>query len=131
MISTTTIRHPYAGEVPEALMIGFESFKIDPEWQWILIVGGEVKAQLLGVNAHGVLIILRLAALPNTPHGWAVRMFREVMRECKKNGLIGFTSFLDDRQPAERKLMRIVQRLGGYLLPATGAWAAGSTEIRY
>jgi hypothetical protein len=130
MIGTIDVRHPYVGEVPEELMAGFEAFKIDQEWQWVLVHEGKVKAQLLGANAHGVLIILRLTATKDAPHGWAVKMFRAVMRECKENGVIGFTTFLDDRQKPEVKLMKIVQRFG-YLLPASGAWAAGSTEVRY
>jgi hypothetical protein len=54
-----------------------------------------------------------------------------VMKQCKANGVIGFITFLSDNKRAERRLMTIVQRLGGGLIPSTGAWAAGSVEVRY
>lgn len=125
------VRHPYVGEVPAELMSGLEVFKIDPEWQWVAVVEGRVVAQLLAVNAHGVLLMLRLTALPDAPKTWAVNLFREVMREARAMGCIGFTTFLSDSRPHEIKLMKIVQRLGGYLEPVSGAWVAGSTEISY
>lgn len=125
------VRHPYVGEVPPALMVGFEAFTIDREWQWVAVHEGQVKAQLLAVNAHGLLLMLRLTALPDAPRGWAVRLFREVMKDARALGCIGFTTFLSDQNPQEVKLMKIVQRLGGYFEPQSGAWVAGSTEIKY
>lgn len=126
-----TVRHPYVGEVPAELITGFESLVLDREWQWVLVHEGKVKAQMLCANAHGLLLIMRLTALPDAPPGWLVRFFREVMRDARANGCIGFTTFLSDQNPQEVKLMRIVQRLGGVMYPQTGAWVAGSTEIGY
>ena len=126
-----TVRHPYVGEVPVELITGFEALPLDRQWQWVLIHDGKVKAQMLCANAHGLLLIIRLTALKDAPAGWAVRFFREVMRDARAMGCIGFTTFLSDQNPQEVKLMRIVQRLGGMLNPQTGAWVAGSTEIGY
>jgi hypothetical protein len=125
------VRHAYVGEVPSELIVGFEALRIDPEWQWVLVVNGKVMAQMLCANMHGLLAILRLTALPGAPSAWAVTLFRRAMAEARKSGAIGYVTFLSDARAQERKLMRIVQRSGGMLLPATGAWAFGSTEIRY
>jgi|SRR5215469_8029572 len=129
--TTFTVRHPYVGEVPIELMTGFEAFSIDSEWQWVLVENGKIKAQMLCANAHGLLIIIRLTSLPDVSKGWLVRMFREVMRDARENGCIGYATFLADDNPKELKLMRIVQKSGGFLLPKSGAWAAGSTEVKY
>lgn len=125
------IRHPYVNEVPPELMKGFEACHIDPEWQWVLVADGRVKAQLLACDAHGLFMILRLTALPDAPTSWLVRFLREIMKEARRAGCFGFITFLSDQNPQEIKLMRIVQRHGGYLLPQSGAWAAGSTEVTY
>lgn len=125
------VRHPYVNEVPADLLRGFEMFRIDPEWQWVLAVNGHVKAQMLCANTHGVLLIFRLTAFPDAPHGWMPRFLRHVLAEARAAGCIGFLTFLSDKNPIEVKLMRIVQRAGGLVLPQSGALAAGSTEVRY
>lgn len=131
MIGTIEVRHPYVNEVPQELLVGFEAFKVDADWQWVLVYEGKVVAQMLATNAHGVLMILRLTALPNAPLGWAVRMFRHVLKECHDLGMIGYLTFLSDKQKPEQSLMRIVSRHGGYLVPVSGAWAAGRLENNY
>ena len=128
---TVEVRHPYVGEVPAELMGGFEAFRIDPEWQWVLVSDGKIKAQMLCADTHGVLTIMRLSALPDAPHGWGVKLFRGVFAECKKLGLLGYITFLADDQRAERRLMSIVARSGGYLKPTSGVWAAGRFYIGY
>lgn len=125
------VRHPYVGEVPSELLVGFEAFKIDPEWQWALVADGKVVAQLLGANTHGVLTIMRISALPNAPHGWALTLCRRVFKDCSALGMIGYMTFLADNRRAERRLMTIVSRAGGYLVPCTGVWAAGRLGVRY
>jgi hypothetical protein len=125
------VRHPYVGEVPPELLVGFEAFKIDPEWQWIAVADGKVVAQMLCANAHGVLMILRLTSLPDAPHGWAVALFRHVLSDCRELGMLGYMTFLSDDRRAERRLMTIVSRAGGYLKSCTGAWAVGRLDVGY
>jgi hypothetical protein len=125
------VRHPVAGEVPAELIAGFEALPIDLEWQWVLIVDGGVEAQMLCAPMHGLLAILRLTAFPSTPAAWLVRFLRSVLADSHARGMIGYVTFLSDANPMELKLMRIVQRSGGMLLPSSGAWAFGSTEVRY
>src|SRR5262252_6636474 len=95
-LSTIEVRHPYVNEVPLSLIEGFEAFKIDPEWQWVVVADGAVKAQLLCAPAHGVLMMLRLTALPDAPDGWALAMFRHVLRDCRKLEMLGYMTFLED-----------------------------------
>lgn len=127
-----TVRHPYVAEVPEELMAGFEALKIDAEWQWVMTVDGKVVAQMLCAPMHGLLAIMRLTAFPDAPAAWLVRFMREVLAEVRREqGMIGYITFLSDMNSQERKLMKIVQHSGGMLLPSSGAWAFGSTEVRY
>lgn len=128
---TIEVRHPYVGEVPAELIQGFEAYKIDPEWQWVVVYEGHVVAQLLATNAHGLLHILRITSLPVAPRGWAVALFRRVLDDCLKLKMIGYLTFLGDATRAERRLMRIVSRQGGYLVPVSGVWAAGRLENHY
>jgi hypothetical protein len=129
--SEIEVRHPYVNEVPMDLLVGFESFRIDPEWVWVLVVDGKIKAQMLCANTHGVLTIMRISSLPDAPNGWALTLCRRVFKDCREQGLIAFMAFLSDGKKAERRLMRITERLGGFLVPVTGAWAAGSLVTRY
>jgi hypothetical protein len=129
--SEISVRHPYRGEVPQELMRGFEAFSIDLEWQWVVVADGQVKAQILCTNAHGLLFILRLTALKDAPHAWLFRLLREVFREAKAQGCLGYVTFVCDQNPPEIKLMRLVQKAGGMLMPQSGAWAFGSIETRY
>ena len=125
------VRHPYRDEVPPELMRGFEAFRVDPEWQWVLVHDGRVVAQLLAANMHGVAYLMRLSALREAPQGWAVRLFRQMLRDAKAAGMLGYMVLLTDGTKAERRLMRIVQRHGGYLEPVTGVVAAGRLEVSY
>jgi hypothetical protein len=125
-----SVRHPYVGEVPEELIVGFEALKIDQEWQWVAVYDGKVVAQMLCAPMHGLLGIMRLTAFSDAPKGWALRLFREALGEAKEAGMLGYMTFLSDRNPQEQKLMRIIQKQG-MLIPASGAWGFGSTEVKY
>lgn len=130
--SKLEVRHPYVGEeVPAELMRGFTAWKIDREWQWVAIHEGRVVAQLLTAPMHGTLYLMRLSALPDAPKTWAVRLFRQMLREGRERGLLGYLVLLTDSTPAERRMMRIVQRHAGYLEPVSGVLAAGRLESTY
>jgi hypothetical protein len=88
-------------------------------------------AQMLCANTHGVLTIMQLSSLPTAPRGWALAMIRRVFAECHSLGIIGYMAFLTDTKKPERRLMTIVSRAGGYLIPTSGAWAVGRLETRY
>jgi len=124
------VRHPEADEVPAALMQGFEAWKIDRDWQWILVSDGKVMAQLLTSNMHGMLYMMRLTALPEAPYGWALRLLRQAIRDARSRGLLGYIVLLQDSTPEQLCLMRIVQRHQGYLEPITGVLACGRLEVR-
>ena len=131
MIGHIEVRHPYVGEVPPELIVGFESFKIDTEWQWVVVQEGKVVAQLLCAPAHGLLLMLRLTSLPTAPSNWPLLLFRKVFDECSKMGMLGFMAPLADDTKAQRRMMKMVSRMGGYLVPWSGVWAAGRLETKY
>lgn len=125
------VRHPYVGEVPVELVAGFETLKIDTEWQWVVVCDGKVVAQMLCAPMHGIMAILRLTAFKDAPHNWTLRLFRQALTEARGEGMIGYATFLSDANPQEVKLMKIIQRSGGMLLPQSGAWGFGSSEVHY
>lgn len=129
--SQLEVRHPYLGEVPAELMKGFQVWHIDPKWQWVAVHNGRVVAQLLSAPVHGMLYLMRLTALPEAPKTWAVKLFRQMLREGRELGMIGYMVMLEDSTPAQLQLMRIVQRHAGYLEPFTGVIAAGRLESTY
>jgi hypothetical protein len=53
------------------------------------------------------------------------------MEDARQQGFIAYMTYLGDQNPKERKLMRLVQRSGGMLLPSTGTFAFGTTERRH
>jgi hypothetical protein len=116
--------------VPDDLLRGFEAFRIDPEWQWVLTVDGKIAAQLLAAPMHGVLMILRVTALPTAPASGLLHLLRHVCKECAESNLLGYTVFLSDNT-LEGKLLRIAQRAGAYIVPASGAWVAGRFDTGY
>lgn len=131
MIQEMIVRHPAYDEVPQELMKGFEAMQIEREWQWVLECEGKIVAQMLCAPAHGLLMVVRLTALPSAPKGWGVGFFRRVLKDAQERGLLGYATFLSDDRKEERRLMSIIQRAGGWLLPASGAWAFGSVEQGY
>jgi hypothetical protein len=117
------------GEVPAELMHGYEAFPIDQQWQWVAVVDGRIVGQLLGANMHGLLFILRLTMLADAPPSCLLCLLRQAFRDAEAQGCMAYMTFLSDQQPAEVKLMRIVQRHNGYLESFSGAVAAGRLEV--
>jgi hypothetical protein len=128
---TIEVRQPYVGEIPSALIEGFEWLKVDPEWQWVLVIDGKVMAQCLCAPIHGVLTIIRLKALPKLPPGSLLHFLRQIFRDADSRGMLGYVIFLSDQTAVERKLMRIVQRAGGTFIPVTGVWGFGPLKVGY
>lgn len=132
MIGQLEIRPRNEGEeVPAELMVGLEPFQIVELWQWVVLDDNKIVAQVLTAPAHGVLILLRMMSLPEAPKGWLVLALRRILTNAKALGLIGYMVLLQDSKPQEVKMMRIVQKSGGMLLPFSGVIAVGSSEVKY
>lgn len=130
---TITVRNRFPGEeIPEGLIDdSLRPLLIDPDWQWLVEADGKIVAQVLACNAHGLLMFLRITATTDAPKMWAVVALRQILAECRTRGCFGFMAMLEDKRPQEVKLMRIVQKLGGYIAPFYGSIVAGGTEIGY
>lgn len=128
MTGTITIRHPYKGEILPEMNSGFEMLSPDPDWQWLAEHEGKVVGQLIGVNAHGLFLMLRMVVLDSAPNITTRMLLHAALEESHDKGCLGYTTFLTDGAPQEVKLMRIVLRSGGYLMPNSGAWAVGRME---
>lgn len=118
-------------KLPSELMDGMEPYTIDPEWQWVAEYDGKIVGQILACYAHGVPIIIRITSTKDAPKSWAVVALRQMLKDCRARGCVAFMTMLEDSKPQEVKLMRIVQKLGGYVKPFYGAIVAGSTDLKY
>lgn len=132
MIGQIEVRPRYPGEdIPAELMVGIEPFHIVESWQWVVEYEDKIVAQILTAPAHGLLILLRMMSVPDAPASWLVLALRRILADAKERGLFGYVVLLQDSRPREAKLMRIVQKNGGMLIPFSGALAFGSTETKY
>lgn len=132
MIGQVEVRLRYRNEeIPAELMVGIEPFHIVEDWQWVILHEDRIVAQILTAPAHGLLLFLRMMSLPEVPPLWLVLALRRIMADAKARGLFGYLTLLQDSKPKEVKMMRLVQRAGGMLLPFSGVLAFGSTEIKY
>lgn len=126
--SSITIRHPGALEyLPTELVGDLNSFTIDRNWQWIAIHSGKIVGQILACPMHGILQFIRISTTSDAPKTWVLVALRQVLAEASSRGLVGYTCFLDDRHPMEVKIMRLVERHGGKMIPSSGVWVAGLT----
>lgn len=127
-----TIRHPRPEEtLPPELVDAYDLlYGTDCDWIWLAEYEDKVVGRILTHNMNGILLILRMNATTDAPKSWAVVTLRYLLREAGDRGMLGFLTMLQDTKPQEVKLMRIVQRNGGVLLPFSGALAFGKLEVR-
>lgn len=124
------IRNMQQGERLPAMAngeFGFEHLPLEAEWCWIAEIDQQPSAVLIGGQAHGLFLLFRLivvapsSSIPSLP----LLLLRRAFRDAKERGCLGFLTVLDDAKPAEVKLMRLILRQGGSLIPHNGAYGAG------
>jgi len=102
-----------------------ESLPPDPAWTWVAIHNAEIVGVLIAGEMQRMLLLIRIAAIPTAPPLTAMLLLRRALSDARRRGLLGYLTFLSDSAAAESKLMRIVSRSRGDLLPTSGAWAYG------
>lgn len=105
--------------------IGWEQLPLDPEWTWVSENSHGINGLLIAGYCFPFLLLLRIAVTSTAPPSTPLVLLRQALREARRRGLVGYLTFLEDSAAAEGKLMRIVQRADGEMLPASGVWAFG------
>lgn len=108
------------------LPFGLDNLPLDCEWTWVAIRDAQIIGILCAAPVLGLLWLLRISVTPDSPPAAPMLLLRRAFRDARRRGLLGYVTFLSDSAAAESKLMRIVQRAQGNLLPASGAWAFGT-----
>lgn len=97
----------------------------DPLYTWVAIRDAEIVGVLISGEMQSMLLLIRIAAVPTAPPLTSMLLLRRAFSDARRRGLLGYLTFLSDSAAAESKLMRIVQRASGSLMPVSGAWAYG------
>lgn len=122
------IRTLYPDEpLPESLFVGFK--KLDNDWVWVAENGGKIVGTLLGVPAHGLFLVLRIAGESDAPKTWALQILRRAFADVYVRGLTGFIAFIGTDTVSERKLFSISKRIGGVALDARILFFGGNTWL--
>lgn len=102
-----------------------EDLPPDPRYTWVAIRDAEIVGVLIAGELQRMLLLIRIAATPSAPPTTSMLLLRRAFSDARRRGLLGYLTFLSDSAAAEVKLMRIVQRGHGSLLPSSGVWAYG------
>jgi hypothetical protein len=100
--------------LPSSLDAGFEQLgKLDREWVWCLISGGEIKGALLACPCHGTAFVWRVSLMPGLGKTAILRLLRRFVSDIRKRGVIGIITILDAATPTQAALKGILERVGG------------------
>lgn len=102
-----------------------ESLPPDPLHTWVAIHNAEIVGVLISGELQSMLLLIRISVIPAAPPLTSMLLLRRAFSDARRRGLLGYLTFLSDSSADEAKLMRIVQRSHGDLMPVSGAWAYG------
>ena len=118
---TVTARLLRPGEkLPEGMVHGIEWLgQLNEQWVWVAIEQGQIVGVLLAAPVHGIALIMKLNMSPQAPKTALVPLLRRFLADAKRRHLKGYITWFDEKQYAERKLLKIAERAG-----ATQQWPA-------
>lgn len=116
---------PYESLRHDASPFWPEELPPDPLHTWVAIRDAEIVGVLISGEMQSMLLLIRIAAVPTAPPLTSMLLLRRAFSDARRRGLLGYLTFLSDSAAAESKLMRIVQRASGSLMPVSGVWAYG------
>jgi len=102
-----------------------EQLPLDPSHTWVAIRDAQIIGVLIAGELQSMLLLIRISVVPSAPPLTSMLLLRRAFSDARRRGLLGYLTFLSDSAAAETKLMRIVQRSRGDLLPVSGAWEFG------
>jgi hypothetical protein len=110
-----SVRLMRKGEViPSGLEAGFDLLgKLDPDWIWVLDVGGVVKGVLVASPAHGAAMIWRISVEPGQSTMAVGKLLRAFLRDIRGRGIAGYLTALSLTREPEKRLAAIIEQSGG------------------
>lgn len=99
-------------------MMGFNGPMLDHDWCWI--VEDDLlrpQAGLLACPAHGAILLLRLAAVPDAPKAAIRHLFRKALNDAKSRGNIGWITLTDPTADSGIQLDSLIRHVGGVQWP--------------
>ena len=121
MIATTTLtaRTMRPEEtLPASLLDGVTDMigLSNTDWIWVVEDGGTTVGVLIAVPCNRIAILLRLKTSADAPVSSLVVLLRQAFSDMRSRGVTGFITFLSPEQMNEKRLMRLVKRIGGVIL---------------
>lgn len=101
---------------------------IDTSWIWVAESRFGKEAVLIAGDLHGIALLWRLEANSQAPHNAVLQLLRQAIAQIKARGYSSFVCFLSGTEAKELKLARIIQRIGGQLIPVSGYWGVGKCQ---
>jgi len=128
--ATAEARTLRTGEIlPTSLNTGFDSVsQIDPAWIWVIDGERGIESALVAAPAHGLVVLLRVAAFPWAKPANLVKLLRRVMHDCHDRGYGTYMVNVDTNDHNAAALIRIITRAGGRIFAQTTVFG-GSTNI--
>lgn len=108
------VRLIYTGErLPASFELGFDHLhQIDPNWCWIVERNGHIEGCLLASPCHGTAMIWRLCTTPGAPLSSLTKLLRAFLADCRRRGLRGYITLVDEAIDGQAKLKKIMERAG-------------------
>lgn len=114
--------------LPEALRLNYP--QINPEWCWVLDGERGIEAVCYGADMHGIAQIMMIKTLEGTARHSLLLLLRGVVADLRERGYTMLMTWLSATRPAELKLARVFQRLGGKLVAESGYFAVATLRER-
>lgn len=104
---------------------------MDKEWIWVgySYSTDEPIAILVAAPMQGVAMLLRLFVKDSASSHVLVGLFRKSLADICNRGYTRYAVFLGDDNKAKAKLLRLVNKAGGEVIPGTFIMAHGPSDI--
>ena len=100
-------------EWPTGCEMGYTCGMVYRDWCWIAESEGQTVAALLTIPAHGVLLLLRIAANEDAPPSAIRALLNTAFEQASQRGLIGYLTWTEPCKLEGQQLLGIVRRAGG------------------
>lgn len=102
---------------PEELFMGFEGPQLQREWCWVVEHNGTVCGGIIGIPAHGMLMLLRVSMRPQAPLVALRALLQKVFYDARLRGLQGYITLLDPTKREGGALLGLVRSVNGFQWP--------------
>lgn len=121
------IRHLQPGEPwPDGCEMGYPPSMIYYDWVWVAEHEGKLVAALVGIPAHGLLLMLRIAANEGAPVTATGRLMWAAIAEAESRGLQGYLVWVDPTTNPGQRMISLTRHAGGQQLTSPSVLCCAS-----